>query len=125
MQYILSFLDFIFMNFFAGKVDKVTGSDVIVETLLERNSVCNRKLYVFLVISCTRTNTKGILASKNMPNRCILYALSTRAYYDVTSGNNFDCEQGHEDDIFERQDVLHFFSEESKDYQNAKSPNKR
>ena len=124
MQYILSFLNFIFVDFFAGKVDKVTGSDVIVGTLLERNSVCNRELYVFLVISCTRTNTKGILASKNMPNRCILYALSTRAYYDVTSSNNFDCEQGHEDDIFE-QDVLHFFSEESKDYEYAKSPNMR
>ena len=123
MQYILSFLDFIFMNFFAGKVDKVTGSDVIVETLLERNSVCNRKLYVFLVISCTRTNTKGILASKNMPNRCILYALSTRAYYDVTSSNNFDCEKVHED-IFEH-DVLHFLSEESKDYESPKSPNMR
>ena len=106
------------MDFFAGKV---TGSDVIVGTLLE--TVFATELYVFL-ISCTRTNTKGILASKNMPNRCILYALSTRAYYDVTSGNNFDCEKVHEDDIFE-QDVLHFFSEESKDYEYAKSPNRR
>ena len=113
------------MDFFAVKVNKMTGSDVIVGTLLERNSVCNRELYVFLIISCTRTNTKGILASKNMPNRCILYALSTRTYYDVTSGNNFDCEKVHEDDIFERQDVLHFFSEESKDYEYAKSPNMR
>ena len=121
----MSFKNFIFMDFFAVKVDKVTGSDVIVGTLLERNSVCNRKLYVFLVISCTRTNTKGILASKNMANRCILYALSTRAYYNVTSGNNFDCEKVHEDDIFERQNVLHCFSEESKDYEYAKSPNRR
>ena len=32
----------------------------------------------------------------------------TRAYYDVTSGNNFDCENVHED-IFEQQDVLLFF----------------
>ena len=46
------------------------------------------------------------------------------SYYDVTSGNNFDCEKVHEDDIFE-QDVLHFFSEESKDYEYAKSPNMR
>ena len=73
---------FIFMDFFTVKVDKVTGSDVIVGMLLERNSVCNRELYVFLIISCTRTNTKGILASKNMPNRGILYALS-----------NFDCKK--------------------------------
>ena len=49
---------------------------------------------------CTRTDTKGILASKNMLNGCILYALSTRAYY-VTSGINFHCEKVHEDDIFE------------------------
>ena len=73
----------------------------------------------------SRKNTKGILASKHMPNRCILRALSTRAYYDVTSGNNFDCEKVDEDDIFERQDVLHCFSEESKDYEYAKSPNLR
>ena len=58
-----------------------------------------------------------------MPNRCILYALATHAL--STSGNNCDCEQGHEDDIFERQVVLHFFSEESKDYEYAKSPNMR
>ena len=31
----------------------------------------------------------------------------------------------HENDIFERQVVLHFFSEESKDYEYAKSPNMR
>ena len=31
----------------------------------------------------------------------------------------------HEDDIFERLDVLHFFSEECKDYIYAKSPNMR
>ena len=89
------------MDFFAVKFDKVTGSDVIVGMPLERNSVCNRQLYVFLIFSCTRTDTKGILASRNMINRCILYALSTRAYYDVTSRNNFDCENVHEDDIFE------------------------
>ena len=42
-----------------------------------------------------------------------------------TSSNNFDCEKVHENDIFEWQDVLHFFSEESKDYEYAKSPNMR
>ena len=35
------------MDFFAVKVNKMTGSDVIVGTLLERNSVCNGELYVF------------------------------------------------------------------------------
>ena len=70
-------------------------------------------------------NTKWILASKNMLNSCILYALSTRAYYDVTSCINFHCEKVHEDDIFEWQDVLHFFSKESKHYEYAKSPNMR
>ena len=85
------------MDFFTVKVDKVTGSDVIVGTVLERNSVCNREFDVFLIISCMRTNTKGFLASKNMLNRCILYALFNHAHYDVTSGNNFDCEKVHED----------------------------
>ena len=35
------------MDFFAVKVNKMTGSDVIVGTLLERNGVCNGELYVF------------------------------------------------------------------------------
>ena len=48
---ILSFKNFMFMDVFAVKINKVTGSDVIVGTLLERSSVCNRIVYVFLIIS--------------------------------------------------------------------------
>ena len=67
------------------------------------------------------TITKGSLTSKNMLNICVLHALSIRASYDVTSGNNFDAQKVQEDEIFERQDVFHFFSEGSKDYKYAKS----
>ena len=41
-----------------------------------------------------------------------------RAYVDVPSGNfaNFNSEKIHEDEIFDRQDILQYFSGESKDY---------
>ena len=82
---------------------------------------CHRCHDVFLIISCTRTNTKG--PSKNMPNRCMFYALSTRGYYDVISGNNFDCKKVHEDDIFERQDVLYYiFSQKNPKIMNMQNP---
>ena len=68
------------------------------------------------------TITKGSLASKNMPNICVLHALSIRVSFDVTSGNNFDAQKVQEDDIFEWQDVLRFLSEGSKGYEYAKSP---
>ena len=40
-----------------------------------------------------------------------------RAYFDVTSGNfaNLDSEKVHEDEIFGQEDILQFFSGESKD----------
>ena len=41
--------------------------------------------------------------------------------FDVTSVQ-FNSEKVHEDDIFVRQDILQFFSEESKDYRHLKSP---
>ena len=100
--------NFIFMNFFAGKV---TGSDTWqAGTLLVRNSVCNREIYYFLIISCISTITKRIPNSKNMPNRWVVYSFSIRAYFDVTSGNKVDSEKVHEDEIFGRQNVLQFFS---------------
>ena len=40
----------------------------------------------------------------------------------VIASVNFNSEKVHEDDIFVRQDVLHFFSGESKDYKYLKSP---
>ena len=40
--------------------------------------------------------------------------LFTDSHYDITSVN-FNSENVHEDDIFVRQDILQFFSEESKD----------
>ena len=66
-------------------VDEVAGSDVKLGTLLERNSVGNGEIYDFLIISCIPTITKGILASKNMLNRCVVYAFSTHTYFAVTS----------------------------------------
>ena len=50
-----------------------------------------------------------------MLNRWVVYAFSTRAYFDVTSGNNLDSENVNEDEIFEQQDILQLFSGESKD----------
>ena len=48
--------------------------------------------------------------------------LFTDFRYDITSVN-FNSEKVHEDDIFGRQDILlQFFSGESKDYKNFKSP---
>ena len=43
--------------------------------------------------------------------------LFTDSRYDITSVN-FNSEKVHEDDIFVRQDILQFFSGESKDYKN-------
>ena len=50
--------------------------------------------------------------------------LSTDSRYDITFVN-FNSEKVHEDDIFVLQDILQFFSEESKDYKYLKSPNMR
>ena len=47
--------------------------------------------------------------------------LFTDSRYDIPSVN-FNSEKVHEDDIFARQDILQFFSGESKDYKYIKSP---
>ena len=47
--------------------------------------------------------------------------LFTDSRYDITSVN-FNSENVHEDDIFVLQDILQFFSGESKDYKYLKSP---
>ena len=47
--------------------------------------------------------------------------LFTDSRYDITSVN-FNSEKVHEDDIFVLQDILQFFSGESKDYKYLKSP---
>ena len=70
----MSFENFIFIDIVIVKVGEVTGSDVIVGTLLKRNSLCNRELYVFLAIFCMWTITKGSITSKNMPTICVFHA---------------------------------------------------
>ena len=47
--------------------------------------------------------------------------LLTNSRYDITSVI-FNSEKVHEDGIFVRQDILQFFSGESKDYKYLKSP---
>ena len=47
--------------------------------------------------------------------------MSRDSRFDVTSAN-FNSEKIHEDDIFVRQDILQFFSGESKDYRHLKFP---
>ena len=48
----------------------------------------------------------------------------TDSWVDVTSVD-FNSKKVHEDKIFDRQDILLFFSEVSKDYKYVKSPNMR
>ena len=45
------------------------------------------------------------------------FSYQKRAYFDVTSGNfaNFDSEKVHKHEMFGQQDILQFFSRESKD----------
>ena len=45
-----------------------------------------------------------------MSNRWVDYAFPIRAYFDVTSGNNFDSEKVHKDDIFSWQNILQISS---------------
>ena len=47
--------------------------------------------------------------------------LFTDSRYDITSVK-FNSEKVHKDDIFVRQDILLYFSAESKDYKYLKSP---
>ena len=60
---------------------------------LARNSVCNKEIYNFLIISCISMITKRILNSKNMPNGWLVYAFPIHAYFDVTSSYNLDSEK--------------------------------
>ena len=105
---------FIFRDFLAV-AGIVTGSDVNVGTLLVGSSVCNREIYDFLIVSSISTITKRILDSKNISNRCVVYAFSTRAYFDVTSDDNLDSEKVHEEEMFGQENILKYFSGESKD----------
>ena len=60
----------------------------------------------------TRNNAKVVYFSVANTVSC-----QKRAYFDVTSGNfaNLDSEKVHEDEIFGQEDILQFFSGESKD----------
>ena len=69
-------------------------------------STQNYTFSLFLVFS--RLQREFLLLKLNMPNRCVVYALSTHAFFDATSGNNLDREKVHKGELFE-QDVLHFF----------------
>ena len=55
---------------------------------------------------------------------CLYIKTLWRPYYDVTSVD-FTSKEIHEDNIFDRQDILQFFSGVSKDYKYVKSPNMR
>ena len=52
---------------------------------------------------------------------CVYENLFTDSRYDVTSVN-FNSKNVYEDEIFGRQDILKFFSGESKDYKYVKFP---
>ena len=56
-----------------------------------------------------------------IPGICKEVFMDRDSRYNITSVN-FNSEKVHEDDIFVRQDILQFFSGESKDYKYLKSP---
>ena len=103
------------MDFFAVKF--VTGSDFKVGTN-GKGIVYSSTWHVFRIKNYlrnrvnTRNNEKVIYFSVANTVSC-----QKRAYFDVTSGNfaKFDSENIHEDEIFGQQDILQFFSGESKD----------
>ena len=55
---------------------------------------------------------------------CLYIKTLWSSYYDVTSVD-FNSNKIHENKIFDRQDILHFFSGVSKDYKYVKYPNMR
>ena len=79
-----------------------------------RNSVGNREIYVFLIISCISTITKEIRASKNMLNIDVYigHAFFTRPYFDVTSCNNLDSKKSTKIALL-KDKICYIFSEEN------------
>ena len=51
----------------------------------------------------------------------VCFHYNTDSWVDVTSVN-FNSKKVHEDEVFDRQDILQFFSDVSKDYKYVKSP---
>ena len=51
----------------------------------------------------------------------VCFHYNTDSWFNVTSFN-FNSKNVHEDEVFERQDILQFFSDVSKDYKYVKSP---
>ena len=72
--------NFVLMDFCTVKVGKVTGSD---RKAFGRKRWFQQKIVRLSHYSISNT-TKGIFASENKLNGCVVYALSTRACFDVT-----------------------------------------
>ena len=72
--------------------------------------------WTFLLLKLTKWRQSDI-----NPGICVYENLFRDSWVDVISVN-FNSKKVHEDDIFIRQDILQFFSVESKDYKYLKSP---
>ena len=57
----------------------------------------------------------------SIPITACFHDYNTDSLVDVTSVN-FNSKKVHEDEVFNRQDILQFFSDISKDYKYVKSP---
>ena len=84
---------------------------------------------------CVRVNTRSYRDTENIsldfePNRYYLmkinrnsWSYETDSWFDVTSDNfNFNSQKVHEDEVFQRQDILQFLSQGSKYDKYVKSP---
>ena len=72
--------------------------------------------WTFLLLNLTKWRQNDV-----NPGICVYENLFTGSWVDAISVN-FNSKKVHEDDIFVQQDILQFFSEESKDYKYLKSP---
>ena len=72
--------------------------------------------WTFLLLNLTKWHQSDV-----NPGICLYENLFTDSWVDVISVN-FNSKKVHEDDIFVRQDILQFFSGESKDYKYLKFP---
>ena len=72
-------------------------------------------MYYLMKISRNSSQIHGTLIYQNT------LSYETDSWVDVTSVN-FNSKNVYEDEVFVRQDILQFFSEVSKDYKYAKTP---
>ena len=121
LQYILSFENFIFVDFLAVKGN---GSDVKPGICLVTPRCFNiqtshgfKNFFYFHQIVPIRFKIKWYIFSMSIT---VCIQGNTDSWFDVTSVN-FNSQKVHEDNIFEQQNILQFLSQGSKYYKYVKS----